>query len=169
MWKIQDKLVDGNEYSKALETIIHKTIKKVSADIETMKYNTAIAALMTLLNEFEEQNSITKADLRTFLLLLNPFAPHITEEINELQHLGEPIYLSKWPTYDENKIVAETFDLVIQVNGKVRAKLIANKGLTEQELIDLALVQDNVKRHIANYEIIKTIVVPDKLVNIVVK
>jgi leucyl-tRNA synthetase len=169
LWKIQDKLVDGNEYSKALETIIHKTIKKVSADIETMKYNTAIAALMTLLNEFEEQNSITKADLRTFLLLLNPFAPHITEEINELQHLGEPIYLSKWPTYDENKIVAETFDLVIQVNGKVRAKIIANKGLTEQELIDLALVQDNVKRHIANYEIIKTIVVPDKLVNIVVK
>jgi leucyl-tRNA synthetase len=169
LWKIQERLIDGDTYSKELESIIHKTIKKVSNDIENMKYNTAVSSLMILLNAFEEQEHINKTELRIFLILLNPIAPHITEEINEINKLGIPIYISNWPTYDESKTQDEVYELVIQVNGKVRSRLAANKDLSEEEIKQLAVNQDNVQKYLEGHSIVKIIIIPNKLVNIVIK
>lgn len=169
VWRIQERVVAGNEYSKSLETSIHKTIKKVSNDIENMKYNTAVSSLMTLLNEFERNENITSADLRTFLILLNPMAPHITEEINELNNLGEMLSSSKWPEYDEAKTVDEEYEMIIQVNGKLRGRIIVSKNIDEEEMKNIALKNDGAERYIEGKEIVKIITVPNKLVNIVVK
>ncbi len=169
VWKIQERLVEGDNYTPTLESLIHKAIKKISNDIENMKYNTAVSAAMILLNAFEEHDHITKADLRTFLIILNPIAPHITEEINDINKLGKPIYASQWPVYDEDKIIEDQYEMVIQVNGKVRSRLIVDRGLSKDEMTKLALTNDSIQKYIEGYNIIKTIVVPDKLVNIVIK
>ncbi len=169
VWRIQNNVVAGNEYSKSLETSIHKTIKKVSNDIENMKYNTAVSSLMTLLNEFEKQPNITSADLRTFLVLLNPMAPHITEEINELNNLGEMIASSKWPEYDEAKTIDDEFEMIIQVNGKLRGRVIVPKNINEAEMKTIALENEGAIKHIEGKEIVRVITVPNKLVNIVIK
>jgi len=169
VWKVQNKMILDNKYSSELETLIHKTIRKVTNDIETMKYNTAVSSLMILLNAFEKQEHITKADLRTFLILLNPFAPHITEEINEINVLGEAIYLSNWPTCDETKIVDSSYELVIQINGKIRSKIIVNKDVSEKEIEEIAFAQENIRRYIEDHDIIKVVIIPNKLINIVIK
>lgn len=168
LWRIQEKVQPGNEFSRDLEPLIHKTIKKVFFDIENMKYNTAISALMILLNVYEEKEKITEADLRIFLVLLNPFAPHITEEINERLKLGAPIYESAWPEYDEAKLADEEFELIIQVNSKIRAKVMVKKGISKEEMEELALSHENVQKYIENKEIKRIIVIPDKMINIVV-
>ena len=167
IWKLQTKLNDKDGYTN--ELIIHKTIKKVSSDIENMKYNTAVSALMILSNQFEEYDSITKADLRILVHLLNPIAPHITEEINELNNLGKPICESEWPKYDESKTIDETYEMIIQVNGKLRGREIVSKDLTEEEMKNKALNNENVIKFINNKEILKVIIVLNKLVNIVIK
>ena len=169
LWRIQDKVINEMSLSKELEVSIHKTIKKVSDDIENMKYNTAVSSLMTLLNEYDKQDNITKGDLRVFITLLNPIAPHITEEINELQGLGPILCESKWPTYDESKIIDETFEMVVQVNGKVRGKVEVPSDATDEEMKSYALEIDNIKRYIEGRDIVKIIVVPKKLINIVIK
>ncbi len=169
VWRIQEKLNEKDIYSPELEVIINKTIKKVDEDIETMKYNTAISALMILLNKFEEVDSISRKDLKTFLILLNPFAPHITEEINEIKKLGNLISNEKWPDYDPNKIVDTTYTLVVQVNGKVRGKIDVPSDISKEDMEKKALEHDNVLKFIEGKEIIKIITVPQKLVNIVVK
>lgn len=169
VWRIQEKLIDNNNYSNSLETIIHKTIKKVGDDIEEMKYNTAISSLMVLLNEYEKQDHITKEDLRIFVTLLYPFAPHLVEEINERNALGEPLCMSSWPIYDESKVIDKTYELIIQVNGKLRGREIVNYDISNEEMKKIALANENVKRYIENKEINNIIVVPKKLVNIVVK
>ncbi|HHT38555.1 MAG TPA: leucine--tRNA ligase [Mollicutes bacterium] len=169
LWRIQEKVVDGASFSPNLEVSIHKTIKKVSDDIENMKYNTAISALMTLLNEYEKQNSITKADLRVFITLLNPIAPHITEEINELQSLGESLCESSWPVHDESKTIEDTFEMVVQVNGKVRGKVKMPTNVSNKEMEECALSIDNIKKYVEGKDIVKLIVIPNKLVNIVIK
>ena len=124
---------------------------------------------MILLNEFEKLESISNKDYRTLLHLLNPIAPHITEELNEKYNLGDMLFKSSFPTYDENKIVDEQFELVVQVNGKVRGKIVIDTNTSEDEMKSLATNIDNVKKYIEEKEIIKIIVVPKKLVNIVVK
>ncbi len=169
IWKLQDKLNDTEGYTKALEIVINKTIKKVTEDIESLNYNTAVSALMILLNETDKVDTITKKDYRTIIELLNPFAPHITEEINEVCKLGEPLCNSTWPIYDEDKIVDATYEMVVQVNGKVRGKIEVSTDTSKEDMEILAQKIDNVKNHIDGKEIVKVIVVPKKLVNIVVK
>lgn len=167
--RIGEKVTDKNGYSEELESIIHKTIKKVTEDIDAMKFNTAVSALMILLNKFEEQEEITKDDYRTLLILFNPIAPHITEELNEKYQLGEAICKSSWPTYDEAKTIDEEKEIAVQVNGKVRATIKINVNENEESIKEKALSTENVKNHTDGKEIIKIIVIKGKIVNIVVK
>ncbi len=169
VWNLQNKLNDNLGYTKKLETIIHKTIKKVTEDIDRLDYNTAVSALMILLNEYEKEKSITKEDYRIIIQLLNPFAPHITEEINEICSLGDLLCNTPWPVYDSNKVIEETYEMVVQVNGKVRGKVEVERDTSKEDMEKLALDIENVKNHIEGKEISKVIVVPKKLVNIVVK
>lgn len=167
--RVGEKVTDTNGYSEKLESLIHKTIKKVTEDIDTMKFNTAVSALMILLNNFEEQKQITKDDYRTFLILLNPIAPHITEELNEKYALGEAICKSSWPKYDIAKTVDQEKEIAVQVNGKVRATITINIDEDEESIKEKALNAENVKNHTAGKEIVKVIIIKGKIVNIVVK
>ena len=167
--RVGEKVTAKNGYSEKLESLIHKTIKKVTEDIDTMKFNTAVSALMILLNKFEEQEEITKDDYRTFLILLNPIAPHITEELNEKYALGEAICKSSWPKYDVAKTVDQEKEIAVQVNGKVRATITININEDEESIKEKALTAENVKNHTAGKEIVKVIIIKGKIVNIVVK
>jgi len=164
--KLKDKINDSNDYTN--EVLANKTIKKVENDILTLKFNTAISALMIMVNEYEKQDTVTKADYKLLLTLLNPFAPHITEELNE-QIGEEPICNRTWPVYDESKIVEDEIEIGVQVNGKVRGTIIINKDEEEDTIKEKALEVDNVKKHIDGKEIVKFIVIKGKIVNIVVK
>lgn len=169
VWKLQDILVEGHGYTKDLEGSIHKTIKKVSEDFETLKFNTGIAALMSLLNEFYDHGSIKKDDLRTFLILLNPVAPHITEEIWQAIGLEGFLHESTWPKYDEEKIKDDVIEMPIQVNGKVRGTIKVSVDATQDEIREMAKEDKNISKHLEGKNIIKEIFVPGKIYNIVVK
>ena len=169
VYRMKDNLIDSENYSSNLEILINKTIKKVTEDIENTKYNTAVSSLMILLNEFEKNGKVTKKDYRTFLTLLNPICPHITEELNEVCSLGKRIYNSSWPVYDENKLVDENITIAIQVNGKLRSTVNVSNDIAEEELKNISLNEENVKKHISGKEILKVIVIRGKVVNIVVK
>ena len=164
--KLKDKVVDKDGYTN--EVLVNKTIKKVEEDILNLKFNTAISALMIMVNEYDKMNAITKADYTVLLTLLNPFAPHITEELNE-QICNEPICNCEWPKYDESKIVEEEKEIAVQVNGKVRATITINVNDSEEEVKEKALSAENVKNHTDGKEIVKVIVIQGKIVNIVVK
>ena len=168
-WALQDILTDGDEYSKELESAFHKTIKKVSEDIEGMKFNTAIAALMTLLNDIYAKGSINKAELKTYVTLLNPFAPHITEEIWEAQGFGGMLADGHWVDYDEAKCVDDEIEIVAQINGKVRAKLMIPAEIDSAEAIALAKEDPVIAAAIDGKNIVKELYVKGRLVNIVVK
>jgi leucyl-tRNA synthetase len=167
VWRLQEKLNDKTGYTA--ETLVHKTIKKVSSDIENMKYNTAVSALMIMVNEYENMESISKDDLRILLLLLSPIAPHISEEINKANNLGSPLCESDWPLYDEEKTIDENYEMIVQVNGKVRGRITVSVSASKDEMEKIAKEIDNVKKYIEDKEIVKVITVPQKLVNIVVK
>ena len=167
--RIGEKVNDSLEYSKEIEKDIHKTIKKVTEDIDGLKFNTAVSALMILLNKMEKMESISKADYRTYLMLLNPFAPHITEELNEMYKLGNPICESSWPSYEESKLVDEEKEIAVQVNGKVRATILVHIDDNDNTIQEKALAEDNVKKHIEGKEIVKVIVIKGRIVNIVVR
>ena len=169
IYRLKDKVNDKEEYTESLEILINKTIKKVTEDIDTMNYNTAVSALMILANAYDKLDSISRKDYRTLLVLLNPIAPHVTEELNEMLNLGKPICESEWLVYDENKISDETVNIAVSVNGKLRATFSVNKDTDKDELLRVAKEQENVIKHIEGHEIIKEIVVPNKIVNIVVK
>jgi len=169
VWNMQNMVVEGDTYSKELENSVHKLIKKVSDDIEKMKFNTAIAAMMSFVNECYKKGSVTKAEFKTFLTLLNPFAPHITEELWQLQGFLGTIAQSSWPTYDEAKTIDDEVEIVIQVCGKIRAKKVVSASLSKEELEKVVLESDEVKALTEGKEIVKVIVVPGKLVNLVVK
>ena len=169
IYRLKDKVNDSNEYTESLEILINKTIKKVTEDIDTMNYNTAVSALMILANAYDKLDTISRKDYRTLLVLLNPIAPHITEELNEILKLGKPICESEWLTYDENKISDETVNIAVSVNGKLRATFSVSKDTDKDELLNIAKSQENVIKHIEGHEIIKEIVVPNKIVNIVIK
>jgi len=169
VWKLQNKLNDSNEFTSGLEVLMNQTIKKVTMDIENLDYNTAVSALMILLNETDNYETISRKDYRTLISLLNPFAPHITEEINEICSLGDTLCTSSWPTYDEAKTVDSTYEMVVQVNGKVRGKIVVDTNSSEEDMKSLAKQIDNVRAHIEGKEIVKEIVIAKKLVNIVVK
>lgn len=170
IWKLQDILTDGSEYSEKLSSSMHKTIKKVSSDIEQMKYNTAIAALMTLLNQIYDNGAINRAELKTLLLLVNPFAPHVTEELWEQNGFGKMLAKDGvWPEFDEKKCLDSTVEIVVQVNGKIRAKLKVAVDINGDEAISLAKSDEKVAAEIAGKNIVKELYVKCKLVNIVVK
>ena len=168
VWELHTKLVDGNEYSSELSSSMHKTIKKVSGDIESMKFNTALAALMTLVNKIYEVGSINKAEYKTLLTLLNPFAPHMTEELY-CQMFGEILSEGSWPQYDEDKTIDNEIEIVVQINGRVKAKMIVAADLDRDALTSAAMENEEVKALIDGKTIVKVIAVPSKLVNIVIK
>ena len=168
VWSLAEKVQDGDEYSKEHEALMHRTIKKVGEDADSLKANTAIAALMTMLNEFYDKG-VNKAEYKTFLALLNPFAPHITEEL--WQQLGETGLLSvaPWPAYDEAKTVESTVEMAVQVNGKLKGTIKLAADADKQAAIDAALAEEKVQHAIEGKQIVKQIVVPGKIVNLVVK
>ena len=168
VWALADKVQDGDTYSEQHEVLMNRTIKKVGEDADNLKANTAIAALMTMLNEFYDKG-VNKAEYKTFLALLNPFAPHITEEL--WQQLGETGLLSvaPWPTYDEAKTVESTVELAVQVNGKLKCTIKLAADADKQTAIDAAMAEEKVQHAIEGKQIVKQIVVPGKIVNLVVK
>ncbi|MBQ4263819.1 MAG: leucine--tRNA ligase [Bacilli bacterium] len=169
VYRLKEKVVDGNNYSEDLEILINQTIKKVENDIKTMNYNTAVSALMILSNKYEEKENITKADYKVLIHLLNPIAPHITEELNELIGEKTPLCETEFPKYDENKTVESTVKIAVSINGKLRATFDANLDEDKGMLLNKAKELENIQRHLEGKEIIKEIVVPNKIVNIVVK
>lgn len=169
IWNLQDSVVDGDSYRKELETPFHQTIKKVSEDIENLKYNTAIAAMMSLLNLISDTGSITRKEYRDLLVLLNPFAPHMTEELFEIMGFGGPITSQKWLTWDEAKCKEATVEIVAQVNGKIRAKLTVDADIQSADAIALAKADPKVAAEIAGKTVVKELYVKGKLVNLVVK
>ncbi len=170
IFNLQEILTDGDEYSKELMSAMHKTVKKVSEDIEQMKYNTAIAALMTLLNKIYEIGKINRAELKTLLILVNPFAPHVTEEMWSNCGYGEMLAKdAKWPSFDEAKCVDSTVEIVVQINGKIRARLSVPADIESDEAIGLAKKEGNIAAELENKNIVKEIYVKGKLVNIVAK
>lgn len=169
-WNLQAMLSEESGIRREMESAIHKTIKKVSEDMENLKFNTAIAALMTLLNTIYDKGSLTKEELRIFTLLLNPFAPHITEEMWSLCKLGSGIVArQQWPAYDEAKCKDETIEIVVQICGKVRARLNVPADVTKEDALAAAKAEEKIAAEISGKEIVKEIYVPGKLVNLVVK
>ena len=169
-YNLQTILNDTDGIRPELESAFHKAIKKVGDDIENIKFNTAIATLMALINDITATGAITKEELKIFTILLNPFAPHITEEVFEMCKLGEGIVAEqKWPEYDEAKCKDETIEIVVQVNGKIKAKLNIPVDAEKNAVLEMAKADANVAKAIENMNIIKEIYVPNKLVNLVVK
>ena len=170
VFNLQEILTDGDEYSKELMSAMHKTVKKVSEDIEQMKYNTAIAALMTLLNKIYEIGKINRAELKTLIILVNPFAPHVTEEMWANCGYGEMLAKdAKWPSFDEAKCVDSTVEIVVQINGKIRARLSVPTDIESDKAIALAKNDEGIAAALEGKNIIKEIYVKGKLVNIVAK
>ena len=157
------------EYTKELESSIHKTIKKVSDDFEHLKFNTGIAALMSLLNEFNDHGKINKEDMRAFLTLLNPVAPHITEEIWTNIGLEGYLHNASWPVYEEEKTKDDVIELPVQVNGKVRGTIEVDAEAGKEEVIEEAKKDENITRFLEGKTVVKEIFVPGKIFNIVVK
>ena len=166
VWKLQDILTDEEGYSADLETKMHQTIKKVSSDFENLKYNTAIAAMMSLINEFYKKNSITRGEYKTLLTLLNPVAPHITEELWQTAGFEGRLYQVKWPEFEEEKTVESVVEIGVQVNGKMRVTINISKDETKENVI--AMAKEALGDKLTG-NIVKEIYVPGRIVNIVVK
>ena len=166
VWKLQDILTDDEGYSPDMETKMHQTIKKVSSDFESLKYNTAIAAMMSLINDFYKKNAVTKGEFKTLLTLLNPVAPHITEELWQANGFDGRLYQTSWPEYDEEKTVESTIELAVQINGKMKGTLKVSKD--EQKDNILAMAKEMLGDKLTG-TIVKEIYVPGRIVNIVVK
>ena len=169
IWALQDKVVDSDSYSDALRSKMHKTIKKVSGDIESMKFNTAIAAMMTLLNDIYDAGSITRKEFRDLLILLYPFAPHVSEELYQVIGCEGVLSEQEWVTYDEALCVDDTIEIVVQINGKVKAKLEIPADAEKDTVLAQAAAEPKIAEATAGKNIIKQIYVPKKLVNFVVK
>ena len=169
IWALQDNLTEGEAYRPELESEFHRTIKKVTLDIESLKMNTAIAALMSLLNAIQATGSITRGEYKTLLILLNPFAPHMTEELWQENNFGGMLNEAKWPSYDEPKCAEASVEIVVQVNGKIKERISVPADITADSAIALAKEQESIKNAIAGMSIVKELYVPKKLVNIVVK
>ena len=169
IWNLQGIVIDGDDYRKELVTPFHQTIKKVTGDIEAMKFNTAIAAMMGLLNQIADTGAITRREYRDLLIMLNPFAPHLTEELFELMGFESPITSQKWLSWDEAKCVESTIQIAVQVNGKVRARLDVAADISAEDAIAAAKGDARVAAEIAGKNLVKELYVKGKLVNLVVK
>ncbi len=170
VWKLQDKMTDQEEISTALKSKVHGLIKKVSEDYEKMKFNTAIAAMMAFINDAYSVGQVSRGDMRALLQLLNPVAPHITEELWQVNGLGDqPIYRTAWPTYDESAIAEAEVEIAVQILGKIRARIMVPSGLDAAATEEYAKNNDSVKELLAGKTIIKVIAVPGRLINFIVK
>ncbi len=170
VWAMQDLVVDEKETSEAMERLTHQTIKKVSEDYENLKFNTAIAQLMTFSNEARKEGRLTRREWELYLTLLNPVAPHITEELWELAGFeGHIATDAHWPDYDEEKLVGDWITMPVQINGKVRGKVTIAPDADQETVISAARKDEGVQRHIEGKKLIKVIFVPGKILNIVVK
>ena len=169
VWGLADCMTPEEGYSPELSASFHKLIKKVGEDVENLKFNTAIAAMMTVLNKIDEKGSVTKGELRTFLTLLNPFAPHITEEMNEA--MGETTLLARtaWPEYDPAKCVDDQVEMVVQICGKIKARIVVAAEAEEAEVTAIAKEEPAVKAALEGKQILKEIFVKGKLLNIVAR
>ena len=165
-WNLQEKVVDGDEYTSQMEALMHKTIKKVTYDIDNLKANTAIAAMMTLVNELSAKGC-NKAELKTLTILLNPFAPHVTEEMWDVMNFGGMVNQAKWPEYDEEKTKENDVEIVIQIMGKVRAKITIPVDMAKDDVLATAKAEPKIAELLEGKEIKKEIYVPGKLVNFV--
>ncbi|WP_130818866.1 leucine--tRNA ligase [Anaerococcus vaginimassiliensis] len=168
VFNLNEIVEDGESYSKDLEVVINQTIKKVSEDYENLKFNTAIAQLMTLLNEMKAKGKITRKDFKTYLILLNPVAPHMTEELWEMMEFDGELNQTSWPSYDEDKLTFDSFEMPVQINGKVRGKVLMANNASKDDAIKAASEDDNIKSYIEGKEIRKIIYVPGKILNIVI-
>ena len=168
VFNLNEIVEDGESYSKDLEVVINQTIKKVSEDYENLKFNTAIAQLMTLLNEMKAKGKITRKDFKTYLILLNPVAPHMTEELWEMMEFDGELNQTSWPSYDEDKLTFDSFEMPVQINGKVRGKVLMANDASKDDAIKAASEDDNIKSYIEGKEIRKIIYVPGKILNIVI-
>ena len=169
MWNLAtEQEHTGEEYSKANEAAVHKAIKKVSEDIEAMKFNTAIAALMSLVNDFYA-NGASRGDMKALLLMLSPFAPHMCEELWEMAGYGGQVCLQAWPEYDESKTVAATVQMAVQVGGKVRANIVVPTDSDEAAVVASALAEPKIARMAEGMDLVKSIVVKGRLVNLIFK
>ncbi len=166
VWKLQDIVVDGDDYSEDFVTKMHQTIKKVSYDFENLKYNTAIAAMMSLINDFYKKNSVTKGEFKTLLTLLNPVAPHITEELWQIMGFEGMVYQTAWPEYDEEKTVENTIEIAVQVNGKTKLTIKISKDESKENV--LAMAKEALGDKLTG-NVVKEIYVPGRIVNIVAK
>ena len=169
VWNMQDFLVEGDEYSDKFEKMMHKAIQKVSNDIEEMKFNTSVATFMTMVNEFYKAKTINKAEYKTFLQLLNPFAPHMTEEIYERIGEKDTIANTKWPEYDENKTIEDKIEIPVQINGKLKATISINRDADQDEVKQAVNTNETIQNAIAGKNVVKEIYVKNKIYNIVVK
>lgn len=169
LWTLQSLAKDGDAYSPELETMIHQTIRKVGNDIEQLKGNTAVAQLMTLLNRVYDHGSLTHADYRTLLLLTNPFAPHVSEELWEIMQYGGTVTDQAWPQYEEEKCREKMVELAVQINGKVRSRIVVNAEAAASEVLEMAKADEAAARHLEGKNIVKELYVPGRLVNFVVK
>ena len=168
VWKLQNKIESKQEANQSIINLIQTTIKKVTSDIEDFKFNTAVSTLMILVNVLEKEEKVSQQDFETLLVLLSPFAPHMTEELwSGLGHT-QSIFLSTWPLFDAQKIVDEDVTVAVQVNGRVRGEITIARDLAEDEVKEMALGNENVKQHLEGKMIRKVIVVPGKIVSIVV-
>ncbi len=169
VYNLKDMVTDSPDYSPELESLMHKTVKKVGDDIEKIKFNTAIASLMSLVNEFYKKGSVTRGEYKTLLILLNPFAPHITEELFEMMNFGGTLTECSWPGYDEAKTIDSTVEMAVMIGGRVRAKILVPADMAEEDIKSTALSDETVKAALSGKNVTKIIVVPKKLVNIVAK
>jgi len=168
VYKNAGKITDKNITNKKLESLFHKTIKKITNDIESLRFNTAISQMMIFANELDKQESISKIQYEKYLILLSPFAPHIAEEIWKKLGHTKSIFLEAWPKYDEKLIQDEEIELVIQINGKVRDKLRVSADITEEDAKKLAVESEKIKSQISGKKIKKIIFVKGKLISIVI-
>ena len=169
VWRLQDMVKDGKGYSKALTPLMHETIKKVSEDYESMKFNTAIAAMMTLVNEFYNAGGVTRDELRTLILLLSPVAPHICEEMWQAMGFGDGLALEPWPRYDEAAMKRSEVEIAVQINGKVRGHIMVSTDLTRDAAEKELPQHPEVQRLAGGKQIVKVIFVPGRLCNLIVK
>lgn len=169
VWKVSKTVTEGDTYSEELESSLHKTIKKVSEDFESMKFNTAIASLMELSNEFNDKKSVNKAEFKTFLILLNPAAPHITEELWKVMEFDGMLNETTWPEWDEEKTVDDTIEMAVQINGKVRGTIVIGKDADQDEAKAKVLEDEKLSEQLEGKNIVKEIYIPGRIFNIVVK
>lgn len=169
VWALQDCIIEGDDYRDELKSNFHKAIKKISNDIENLKFNTAIATMMALLNDISATKSINRAEFKTLLILLNPFAPHITEELYQIVGFEGVLNQQKWVEYDEALCVDKSIEIVVQVNGKIKTKLVIPVNTQKDDVLKMALSDNKVQSSIDGKNVIKQIYVPNKLVNFVAK